>query len=317
MAENLVHAVWTRGWMRRGLLKRLLLCPPLLCLPLLTGCLYHTRKLQTVNAPSVVMNATATQLADILSHTYDSVQTLKATVDLQASVGGTQKGTVTDYTSFRGFIILRKPEMLRVIGLLPVLRTQAFDLVSDGSTFKLYIPSKTEVVEGKNSVTTKSPNQMLNLRPNMFFDSMLVRKIQPDDQVFLTTDNNVIQDPKTKKITEVSEYLLWFVRAKAGARGPNAIPELIPERRVRFNSENLQPIEQVVYDQDGKPETITLYGPLQTFGTEKFPGTITIKRPQEEYQIVMTIQKLVLNETLPDGQFELEIPEGVKIQKLD
>jgi len=299
--------------MRRGGFEAWLRLLPLLCLPLPTGCLYHTRKLQPVTASGVVMNADATLLASILSRTYDSTQTLSATVDLQASVGGAQKGTVTDYTSFRGFILLRKPEMLRVIGLLPVVRTQAFDLVSDGTTFRLYIPSKTEAIEGKNSLTTKSPNQLLNLRPNMFFDSMLVRKIQPQDQVFLTTENKVLQDPKTKKYIEVRDYLLWFVRAKVGAKGPNSIPE----RRVRFSSENLQPIEQVVYDQDGKPETITLYGPLQTFGTEKFPGTVTIKRPQEEYQIVMTIQKLVLNQSLADDQFELKIPDGVPVKKLD
>ncbi len=304
--------------MRRGWLRRLLLCPPLLCLPLLTGCLYHTRKLQIVRPPGVVMNADATQLAGILSHTYDSIQTLSATVDLQASVGGTQKGQVTDYTSFRGFILLRKPEMLRVIGLLPILRTQAFDLVSDGKTFKLYIPSKAEAIEGKNALTSKSPDPLMNLRPGMFFDSMVIKKIGLDDQVFLTTDSNVVQDPKTKKFTEERDYLLWFVRAKDGPKGPNTIPELIPERRIRFDSVDLQPIEQVVYDEDGKPETITLYGPLQTFGTVKFPGTITIKRPQEEYQIVMTIQKLVLNQTLKDDQFQpMDIPEGVKIRKLD
>ena len=71
------YAVLSRGWMRRGWLRRLLLCPPLLCLPLMTGCLYHTRKLQPVKPPGVVMNADATLLASILSRAYDSVQTLK------------------------------------------------------------------------------------------------------------------------------------------------------------------------------------------------------------------------------------------------
>ncbi len=283
----------------------------------MTGCLYHTRKLQEVKAPSVVMNADAILLASILSRTYDSIQTLSATVDLQASVGGTHKGTETDYTSFRGFILLRKPEMLRVIGLLPLVRTQAFDLVSDGSTFKLYIPSKTEVVEGKNSLTTKSPNQMLNLRPGMFFDSMLIRPVAPEDEVILTTDENVSQDPKTKKWIEDRYYLLSIVRAKGATTGTSAIRELIPRRVIRFSREDLRPIEQEVYDAEGNIETITQYGAPQSFGTEKFPGTITIKRPQEEYQIVMTIQKLVLNQTLNDEQFQLDIPDGVKIQKLD
>jgi outer membrane lipoprotein-sorting protein len=317
LARNAVFVVLSRGWMRRGLLRRLLLCPPLLCLPLMTGCLYHTRKLQPVTRSGVAMDADATQLAERLSRTYSTIETLSATVDLQASVGGTHKGTETDYTSFRGFILLRKPEMLRVIGLLPVVRTQAFDLVSDGSTFKLYIPSKTEAIEGKNSLSTKSPNPLLNLRPGMFFDSMLIRPVAPEDEVILTTDENVSQDPKTKKWVEDRYYLLSIVRVKDGSSGTGSIRELIPRRVIRFNREDLRPIEQDVYDSEGNIETVTLYGPLQTFGTEKFPGTITIKRPQEEYQIVMTTQKLVLNQTLKDDQFQLDIPEGVKIRQLD
>ena len=86
---------------------------------------------------------------------------------------------------------------------------------------------------------------------------------------------------------------------------------------IRFNRENLQPIEQDIYDADGNIETQTLYGPLQIFGAEKFPGTVTIKRPQEEYQIVLTIQKVVLNQRLADDQFELKIPEGVQIKQLE
>ncbi len=283
----------------------------------MTGCLYNTRKLQPVKASGVVITADAAQLAGSINYTYNSIQSVSATVDLQASVGGSQKGSVTDYTSFRGFIRLRKPEMLRVIGLLPVLRTQAFDLVSDGSNFKLLIPPKNEAIEGKNSLTSKSPNPLMNLRPNLFFDSMLIRAIGPQDQVILTTDNNISQDPKTKKWTEERDYKLEIVQEKSAAKAAGTFRELIDKRVIHFNRDNLQPIEQDVYDQDGNLETVTLFGPLQTFGTEKFPGTITIKRPQEEYQIVMTIQKLVLNQTLTDDQFELEIPGEVKIQKLD
>jgi outer membrane lipoprotein-sorting protein len=303
--------------MRTGWLRRLLLCPPLLCLPLMTGCLYHTRRLQAPRAPLVQMNSDAAQLAASVNQAYNAVHSLSATVDMQASVGGARKGAVTDYTSFRGFILLRKPQMLRVLGLLPVVRTPSFDLASDGSNFKLLIPSQNKIVEGKNSVTTKSPNPLMNLRPGLFFNSILIGAIQPDDQVILTTDSNVSQDPKTKKWFEERDYLLSIVRAKEPGSGANPIRELIPERVIRFNRENLQPIEQDIYDKDGNIETQALYGPLQTFGAEKFPGTIVIKRPLEEYQIVMTIQKLVLNQELKDNQFELETPEGVTIQKLD
>jgi outer membrane lipoprotein-sorting protein len=291
---------------------------PLLLLPLflLTGCLYHTRKLQTPQAPTVVMNAEAVQLATRLKDAYDAIHSLSATVDLQASVGGALKGKVTDYTSFRGFILMRKPEMLRVLGLLPVVRTTAFDLVSDGTDFKLLIPSQNKAIEGNGSVTTKSDNPLMNLRPSLFFDAIMIRPIIPEDEVILTTDDNVAQDPKTKKWFEERDYLLSIVRAKDSSNPKDGIRELIPKRVIRFNRENLQPIEQDIYDQNGTIETQTLYGPLQKFGGAMFPGVVTIKRPLEEYQIVLTLQKLVLNQPLADDQFELKIPDGVQVKTL-
>jgi outer membrane lipoprotein-sorting protein len=303
--------------MLRSRLKRVSRGLPLLCLTLLSGCLYHTRKLQTPKPPTTELNSDAEQLAASINQAYQAVQSLSATVDMQASVGGTHKGAVTDYTSFRGYVLLRKPAMLRVLGLLPVVRTQAFDMVTDGKTFKLLIPPKNMAIEGSNTVTTKADNPLMNMRPKLFFDAMLIPEIGPNDQVILTTDSNVFQDPKTKKFFEERDYLLSIVRAKGPGKGPNPISELIPERVIRFNRENLQPIEQDVYDKDGNMETIILYGPLQAFGSVKFAGTVTIKRPLEEYQIVMTIQKLVLNQPLADDQFELKIPDGVQVKKLN
>lgn len=283
--------------------------------PILSGCLSHTRKLQTVRPPAVVETADAVQLADSLNRNYAAINSMTATVDFQASVGGTRKGKVTDYTSFRGYILLRKPEMLRVLGLVPVVRTTAFDLASNGDTFKLLIPSQHKAIEGKTSVERKSPNALLNLRPKVFFDSMLIRGIAPDEQVMLTTDTNTVQDTKTKLWFEERDYLLSIVRVKVESR-TETLHQLIPVRVIRFNRADLRPIEQDIYDKDGAIETQTMYGPDQTFGTARFPGTITIKRPLEEYQIVLTIQKLVLNQHLADDQFQLKVPEGTAVQEL-
>ena len=282
----------------------------LLLLPLLNGCFVHTRRVKQPKMPSVVMTATADELVNAINDRCKTIQSLSAAVEFQATVGGPRKGKEKTYTSFSGYILLRKPESLRVIGLLPVLHTRAFDMASDGSTFKLWLPHDNKVFEGSNTVTQESPNPLENLRPNVFSDSLLIKCIEPDDLVTLTSDTETKIDPKTRQFVMQADYDLSVLRRKDNSQ------ELIPERVIHFNRANLRPYGEDIYDAKGAIQTQAIYGPNQKFGTVMFPGTITIKRPLEEYQIVITVQKLVTNLKLADDQFELKTPQGVKVQEL-
>jgi hypothetical protein len=281
-----------------------------MCLPVLTGCLSHTRKLQQPKMPGVVMSADVQQLVNNINKQYDAIQSLSATVEFRASVGGAQKGKITDYTSFRGFIRLRKPEMLRVLGLLPVLSTRAFDLASDGSTFKLWIPHDNKAIEGPNTVGKPSSKPLENMRPYIFFDSLLIHSIGPDDLLSLTTDTKTVVDPKQKQLLLQPEYDLGVFAKKPDSN------VLVPERVIHVSRVDMLPVGEDIYDKEGNIQTQAVYGPYQQFGDFHFPASITIKRPLEEYQIVITFQKVTVNQTLPDNQFELKIPEGTHIQKL-
>jgi outer membrane lipoprotein-sorting protein len=284
--------------------------PAMLLLPLLNGCLVHTRVVKQAIAPSEVMTATADELVKAINDRCEDVHSLRATVEFQATEGGPRRGKETT-TSFSGYILLRKPESLRVIGLLPVLHTRAFDMATDGNTFKLLVPHNNKVIEGPNAVTKESPNALENFRPNVFSDSLLIKCIGADDLVTLTSETKTQVDPKLKQLIEQPDYDLTIVRRKESSQ------ELIPERVIHFNRTDLHPYQEDIYDAKGAIQTQAIYGPLQTFGTEKFPGAITIKRPLEELQIVITFQVVTLNLDLPDNQFELKVPAGTTVQKLE
>ena len=145
----------------------------LACLPMLvlSGCLKHTRILERPQAPAVVLTATAQQLIQQLDERYDAIHSMNARVMIRASVGGADKGKETDYTSIRGYILLRQPSMLRVLGMMPVIETRAFDMVSNGKSFTLLIPPKSLAITGTGTVTTPSANPLMNLRPAVFYDS--------------------------------------------------------------------------------------------------------------------------------------------------
>ena len=281
-----------------------------MCLPVLTGCLSHTRKLQQPKMPSVVLSADVQQLVSNINKQYETIQTLNATVTIQASVGGEQKGKITDYTSIRGYILLRKPEMLRVLGLLPILNTRAFDLASNGANFKLLIPHDNKAIVGSNTVGKPSAKPLENMRPYVFFDSLLIHSIGSDELLSLTTDTKTVLDPAVKQLLLVPEYDLSVFKQNANSS------ILVPVRIIHVSRVDLLPSGEDIYDKNGNIQTQAVYGPYESFGDFRYPSSITIKRPLEEYQIVITFQKVTVNQPLADNQFELKIPEGTQIQNL-
>jgi hypothetical protein len=295
-----------RRWWSVGLLA---------VLPWLNGCLYHTHKVEKTTLAGPVMDASLTQLVNGVNDRYDAISSLTATVDFQATTGGARQGKQTDITPFHGYILLRKPAMLRVLALLPVLRTHAFDLASDGKTFKLVIPPRSRAIVGSNTVTKPSTNAIENLRPDIFLDSVLVKSIEPGRLVYLTETSETHREDK--KLIETPEYDLHIGEDAPAPDARLQVKVIKATRVIRFNRQTLLPSGQDIYGNDGSVETHVEYGPYKQFGTARMPSTIVIERLREAFRITITVQKVVLNQTLGDEQFVLKIPADYKVQTLE
>ena len=285
-----------------------------LALPLLlSGCslIYSTRKLPIPKAPSTIQTVTPDQLVALLNQRWTALESLNATVEIQASVLRTKVGEAKDYTTIRGHILMRKPDLLRGLGQVPVLGTRMFDMASDGKNFTLLIPSRNKAVKGPNALKKKSASQVENMRPGFFFDAMVVRGLEPDDLYGVVADSETVEDAARKHLFTVPEYILSISRRNPGSQ------QLTPVRVVTFSRDDLMPNQQDIYDSDGNLETLVEYADYQDFDSVRYPSTITIKRPLEEYQIVLTVENVKENMTLTDDQFQIKIPEGTQIQNLE
>lgn len=256
------------------------------------------------------MAASAQQLIDRLDQRYDSIRSMNATVMIRASVGGASKGKITDYTSVRGYILLRRPDMLRVLGLMPVVETRAFDMTSNGKSFTLLIPPKSEAIEGTSQVTTPSTNPLMNLRPAVFYDSLLVGKIGPSNFTYVTSDTRIAPVPHSKRMEIEPDYELGILRRVGDSQN------LLPERVLHVSRTNLLPYQQDEYDDHGILVTRSFYDNYETFDNISYPTHIIIRRPIDGYELDLTIVKLTFNRPLANDQFQLKIPAGTKIQHL-
>lgn len=279
---------------------------------LLSGCLVTRRKLPVPKAPTVMQNATPDQLVEQLNKRWNALQTLNASVEMRATVTKSQQGVSSEYPAIRGIILLKKPDMLRVYGRVPVVGTRLLDMTSDGKDFTLWIPSKDEAIEGPARETQeKSANQLENLRPGFFFDSMVIRGLSPGDEYYVTADTDTIEDASKKHLLLEPEYLLNIVHRKENSQ------ELKPVRVIHFHREDLLPYQQDLYDDEGTLRTQVFYGRYADFGDNHFPSTITIKRPVEELQLTLTLDKVSQNVPLPNEDFQFKMPDDTKVHKLN
>jgi len=281
----------------------------LLALPL-TGCLFRSHKVERQVSPQPLKSATQQDLLAYIDAQAAKIRSMQATVDIDTTVGGSKKGVVTDYQSIRGYILARKPAMLRMIGLLPVVRTQAFDMVSDGTQFKLWIPPKNRFVIGPEDVPVPNPQQPLeNLRPKIIYDALLIPAIDPQNEIAVMENGyETVIDSRRHRV-EVPDYEILII-------GKNALGWIL-ERKIVFSRTDLLPHRQMVYDYAGNMVTDAHYEGYKDYDGINFASQVEISRPQEEYDITLTMVKLQFNQPLPDDKFLLQQPPGAQVVRLN
>src|SRR5580704_773067 len=200
--------------------------------------------------------------------------------------------------------------MLRMIGLFPIVRNKAFDMVSDGNQFKLSIPARSKFYVGHNDVVHPTGNPLENLRPQVIYNALLLPEIDPkNDIAVLENSTEVIYDPKIKKELEQPDYVIDVIHRSGD--------EWYLTRKIVFDRTTLVPHQQIIYNQQGVITTNATYQVYKDYNGVSFPDVIEIDRPQEEYSIRLTVVKLMMNESLQDDQFALQQPPGTELVNLD
>jgi outer membrane lipoprotein-sorting protein len=267
----------------------------------LSSCVVRRRVITHAGAGKTrtLLTADPQALAGVLARRYNAIQDFSATVDMVPALGSAEKNEITEYKDVRAYILFRKPEDIRIVGLYPVVRNKLFDMVSTGSGFKLYIAPKNRFVVGPNDVAVPSKNKLENLRPRHFLDALLVRPIASDDKVLL--ENFTDEDD--------AFYILHVVREPQAG-------ELRLSRTIWFSRLDLQLVRQLILDDAGNILTDARYSQWKPYDNVPFPKHIEINRPEDEYGVVIDIVKMDINKGVSDDKFVLQQPPGTRLQDL-
>jgi hypothetical protein len=267
----------------------------------LGGCLSRSRPVAFRMSTAVVQTATSKDLVERINAEATEIQTLKATVGITASVGGSKLGKITEYQEIRGYILARKPSSLRRIGRDPILHNHVFDMVSIGQEFKLWIPFKNQFIVGNSDVARPSTQPLGNLQPQVIYDALLLHAVDLQNELAVLEDRDQeVIDPGTHKLTLQPEYTLNIIKHDGN--------QWYLSRKVVFDRTDLRRHQELFYDEHGFIVTDVRYGDYREFNGLFYPTNIQIRRPLEECSIKLEVMELTINDPIVDGQFVLELP---------
>jgi hypothetical protein len=276
----------------------------LLCLCILPLCSCFVRKRVVTPSgyrPSApLLSATKNELIERVHRIADPLESFSMKMQMSPSVGSLYVGEVKDYATLGGYILFRKPDGIRVLGLDPLLGSTVFDMVSLAEIFRIHIPSKSRFIEGRNDVPATSKKQLENLRPVAFLTSLM---IQPPDT---KADITLLEEDTSER---EAVYILLIIR-----RGTDE-PWLV--RTLHFDRHNLEIIRQKTFDSLGSVLSDTKYSDWKTYDGIPFPSAIDIKRPQDHYEIVLNVLTIRMNaEDVTPEKFILNQPPDTELQQL-
>lgn len=283
---------------RRALALTLLLCLSALDF---SACLVRRRIITRKGSKTapVLLTTDKQTLIDRMAREFSRIHDFSATVDMTPALGSSEKNKITEYKDVRGYILFRKPADIRIVGLYPVVRNKAFDMVSDGAHFRLYLPAKNRFITGSNELAARSANKIENLRPQHFLEALLVQPLQPAEKAVFenfTDEDNAV-------------YILHCIRVEPDG-------QLVPTRSIWFSRLNLHLVRQLVFDPAGNILTDARYSQWENYDGVPFPKQIDIERPQDEYAVVLTVVKMNINAGVSEEKFVLQQPEGSQLHVL-
>jgi outer membrane lipoprotein-sorting protein len=263
-----------------------------------TACRKSQKKVVPKTEIRPALDATPDHLLEQYNQQARAVRSLNAAVELNPVAGSTYSGVIEDYTDVRGFILAQKPSHIRVIGQAPVVAKNIFDMVSDGETFRIFIPSKHKFVVGPAEFERASQKPIENLRPQHLLDGLFWPEVDARLQV-LIEEFEAMPD---------RYYILSVLRGSS---------RLEIARRIWFDRADLSVARMQVYGPRGRLLSDIRYGDWQPLADLRYPRHVVIRRPRDDYRLEIRITRLTLNEDIAADRFRLEQPAGTELVRVE
>jgi hypothetical protein len=288
------------------------LCVSTLLAALTAGCAVSQKRAVSPAQIRPAQQAAPEQLIAAYDEQARAVHSVNAAVAMSPVAGSAYSGLIEEYHDVGGFILAAQPGKIRIIGQAPVLAKNIFDMTSDGQVFRIFIPSKNKFLVGPTDLERPADKPIENLRPQHVLDALFWPECPPGAPVLF----------EEAEISPDRYYVLTLVRQTGAA--------LEIARKIWFDRADLRVSRMQIYGPGGRLDSDITYSDWQPDAGAGavsaaassypagpfFPRRIRIRRPQQDYELTVSIIRLALNGEISEDRFSLAQPPGTELVQL-
>jgi len=285
------------------------------------GCAVSQKKaVKPSQAPGLLQTATKDQLLDAYNRQAQAIRSLNAGVTMKLTAGSAYSGVIEQYHEVNGFILAARPASIRVIGQAPVVSKNIFDMVSDGSTFSIYIPSKNKFIVGPANLERPAEKPIENLRPQHLVDALFWPVITESAPVLFEEASEgasrfyiltVVRSETQRSTADPNDAASATADQQGSSQRPTPSWEIA--RKIWFDRADLRVSRIENFGPGGKVASDVAYANWQTTAATSYPWQINVTRPSDDYQLQITLKKLTVNEPIAPDRFSLPQPPGTDL----
>jgi len=242
------------------------------------------------------------ELASLLRDRDRGITSLSSTsLQVTFTSGRIESGKLQEYRSAPGYVLLKRPDSIRVSIQNPITKTTILELLSVGDDFSIWYPRENKFYIGKNSAREfdleGSPS--FTVRPIHMLQALMPQDVSagpPDSRIAMEED----QDANARY------YVLSLYETLAG-------PALYPKKKLWIDRANFAVARQQSYEEGGALAGIVYYSNMSLVDGTLLPLGVRMERSADGYSLDMRFKDWRLNPDLPDTAFVMAPPGGAQI----
>jgi len=240
------------------------------------------------------------------------------------------------YRDADALLALQRPDKIRLVINVPVVRTRIAEMVSEENRFRvavyptdfrrfLFGTNTADYSEWRERLGEKGRSALISARPFHFTDALLIRPLQREDSRYhYSLEETLQEEPDSTPAAKKGARILrsYYVLAEILRANEGEIAGRVTRRFWFDRTRKALFSRQQIFDGTGRLQTDVTYSdyrPLKESDATLWPGSIQVSRPYDSYQarLLFVEGKFETNVALPAGVFQLENTEGLPETDLD